>query len=76
MRKLNGTLIVAIAILFAAASQAALARGAKSGSILYQSTAPGIHIKDATITTRTKPNRSVKDIPVTKVLDKSSPMLR
>jgi hypothetical protein len=73
MRKLNGTLIVAIAILFAAASQSALARGAKSSPIIYQHTATGIHIKEGTIITRTKPKGNGKDIPVTKVLDKSAP---
>ena len=76
MRKLNGTLIVAIALLFVAASQSALARGAKSGPNLYQQAATGKHFKEVIITGRTKPNGNGKaDITFGRLLDKSSPML-
>jgi type VI protein secretion system component Hcp len=79
MRKLNATVIIAIAILLTAASQSASAGGAKSGPNLYKQTASGKHIDNAKITARTKTKGkgavtpSISEIPVTKRIDKSSP---
>ena len=58
MRKLNATLIIAIAVVIAAWSQLALAGGKKgidkSSAKLLNATTTGSHYKQVTITTRTK----------------------
>jgi hypothetical protein len=55
VRKPSASLIVPIAIAFAASSQTVLAGGVKSSANLHNYTATGKHIDDAKITARTKP---------------------
>jgi hypothetical protein len=66
-------LIIALAAMFAVASQPTLAKGKKS--TLTQHTVKGEHFKEATITARkkSKSKPAVHDITVTKHPDKASP---
>jgi len=73
MRKLDATLIFAIAVAIAASSPAS-AKVAKSSSSskLYEHTATGQHYKQVKITAKKTGGSKPSDISVTKTMDKSS----
>ena len=72
MRKSSNGLIIALAAIFAVASQPALAKGGGSST---HHTVKGEHLKEGTITVRKKSQTKPKinEITVTKPVDKASP---
>jgi len=73
MRKLDATLIIAVAVAIATQFPA-MAKGAKSNSSgkLYEHTATGVHIKETNITAKKTSKPRPSDINVSKTTDKAS----